>query len=348
MRSAITAALLIGAPTLAAAQALHTGVTLDRKHHRVVVVAGPFELPAMPPMAGMVMDDSLMPDTLAQAFAWPVDGWFRGFESEVLDGEGHELARGLLHHFTLINLDRRTLFDPVAERIAAAGLTPANAIAPATVGAPISAGQRLALYIMWHNSTPIDVHGAYLRINLVWSPRNQQPRPINTLPVNLDVNPHYGASNTYDVPPGRQERSNIITFPMGGHLLAAGGHLHDYGESVRLEDGRSGKVLVRIDATVGDSGEIRALPFKLLAVLGEGLRVKTGYPYRLVVVYNNTSRDTLRNVMGEMMGLFAPDDLTKWPEVNYRDSVYIADLNGYHATSLLKTLAPTATVSAQH
>ncbi|HTY07096.1 MAG TPA: hypothetical protein VMC86_11295 [Gemmatimonadales bacterium] len=323
-----------------AAQAPKPGVTLDRKHHRVVVVAGPFDLEPMPPMEGMSMD-AMMPDTLAQAFAWPVAGWFRGFESEVIDGQGNPLPRELLHHFTLINLDRRTLFDPVAERLAAAGLTPAAAIAPPSVGAPLSPGQRLALYIMWHNGGTTAQHGVYLRITLLWAPSNEQPRPLSTFPVNLDVNAHYGESNTYDVPPGRHAKSATITFPLSGWLLAAGGHLHDYGESVVLEDGRTGKILVQTRAVVGDSGEIKEIPFHILAVLDRGLRIKAGYPYRLVATYNNTSRDTLRDVMGEMMGLFVPDHPEAWPAVNYSDSLYLADLKGYHAVALLQR-TPTA------
>jgi hypothetical protein len=338
-------ALIPGVAGLLAAAALcaqtpRPGVTLDRKHHRVVVIEGPFNLEPMPPMEGMSMD-AMMPDTLAQAFAWPVQGWFRGFESEVIDSQGRPLPRDLLHHFTLINLDRRTLFDPVAERIAAAGLTPAAAVAPASVGAPLSPGQRLALYIMWHNGGTTPQHGVYLRVNLVWSPENQQPRPLSTFPVNLDVNAHYGQSNTYDVPPGRHDKSAIVTFPLSGWLLAVGGHLHDYGESVRLEDGPSASVLVRVHAVVGDSGEIKDLPFHILAAWDRGLRIEAGHPYRLVATYNNTSKDTLRDVMGEMMGLFVPDHPERWPAVNYGDSLYRADLTGYHALGLLQELKAT-------
>ena len=339
MRRFLTAAVLL-AGAAASAQTPRPGVTVDYRHHRVVVVAGPFDLEPMPPMEGMSMD-AMMPDTLAQAFAWPVRGWFRGFESEVIDAQGNALPRELLHHFTLINLDRRTLFDPVAERIAAAGLTPAAAVAPASVGAPLSPGQRLALYIMWHNGGTTAQRGVYLRINLVWLPANEQPRPLSTFPVNLDVNAHYGQSNTYDVPPGRHEKSAIITFPLSGWLLAAGGHLHDYGRGVRLEDARSGKVLVQTTAVLGDSGEIKELPFRILALWDRGLRIKAGHPYRLVATYDNPTNDTLRDVMGEMMGLFVPDHAERWPRVNYQDSTYLADLNGYHAVDLLKTLKPT-------
>lgn len=338
-RRALVVALVSVVPGLLTAQRPRPGVRLE-SHHRVVVVAGPFDLEPMAPMPGMTMEE-MMPDTLAQAFAWPVNGWFRGFRSEVLDSLGRPLSRDLLHHFVLVNLDRRTLFAPVAERLAAAGETPASAVAPASVGAPLVEGQRLALYIMWHNGTPKPEHGVYLRVSLLWTPANEQPRPLSAFPVNLDVDANYGGSNTYDVPPGRHEKSAIITFPLSGWMLGAGGHLHDYGESVRLEDAKTGKVLARINAVVGDSGEIKALPFDILAMWDRGLRITAGHRYRLVATYNNTTQDTLRDVMGEMMGVFAPDHPERWPQVNYRDSTYLADLNGYHAVDLLKTLKAT-------
>jgi hypothetical protein len=344
MRRVLTLGLLL-AGGIASAQAPRPGVTVDRRHHRVIVVAGPFDLEPMAPMEGMSMD-AMMPDTLAQAFAWPVKGWFRGFRSDVLDSLGHLLPRDLLHHFVLVDLDRRTLFDPVAERLAAAGETPVSAVAPASVGAPLAEGQRLALYIMWHNGTPRPERGVYLRVSLLWTPANEQPRPLSAFPVNLDVNAHYGASNTYDVPPGRHEKSAIVTFPLSGWMLAAGGHLHDYGESVQLEDAKSKNVLVRINALVGDSGAIKDLPFHILAMWDRGLRIEAGHRYRLIATYNNTSRDTLRDVMGEMMGVFAPDHPERWPTVNYKDSLYLADLTGYHAVDLLKALK--ATPVAEH
>lgn len=336
---ALAVAMTAAGTGTALAQRPRPGVRLDPSHHKVVVVAGPFDLEPMAPMEGMAMDE-MMADTLAKAFAWPVRGWFRGFTSEVLDSLGRPLSRDLLHHFVLVDLDRRTLFAPVAERLAAAGETPANAVAPPSVGAPLEPGQRLALYIMWHNGGPAPQRGVYLRIKLLWTPANEQPRPLSAFPVNLDVNANYGSANTYDVPPGRHEKSAIITFPLSGWMLGAGGHLHDYGESVRLEDAETHHVLIRINAVLGDSGHVQALPFDLLAVWDRGLRIAAGHRYRVVATYNNTTPDTLRAVMGEIMGVFAPDHPERWPVVNYQDSLYLADLNGYHAVDLLKDLKP--------
>src|SRR6266540_2353633 len=70
---------------------------------------------------------------------------------------------------------------------------------------------------------------------------------------------------------------------------------------------------------------------RLLAIRGEGIRLKAGHRYRVVGVYDNTTADTLFGAMAHMVGLFAPDDLKRWPTINPADSSYqkdIADLRG--------------------
>src|SRR5258707_4964601 len=97
------------------------GVRVDQRRHVITIVVGPFDVPSMPPGMEHAMHDEA-PGTIAQELTWPVDGWFRGFKMEVFDARGTPLSRRLLHHFTLVNYDRRTLFFPVAERIASAAL----------------------------------------------------------------------------------------------------------------------------------------------------------------------------------------------------------------------------------
>jgi len=65
---------------------------------------------------------------------------------------------------------------------------------------------------------------------------------------------------------------------------------------------------------------------RLLAIRGEGLRLKAGHRYRVVGVYDNTTVDTLYGVMAHMVGLFAPDDLKKWPTIDPADPSYQKDI----------------------
>jgi hypothetical protein len=82
---------------------------------------------------------------------------------------------------------------------------------------------------------------------------------------------------------------------------------------------------------------------KLFALQGQGLRIRANHRYRLVAVYDNPTSDSLRDVMGEMMGVFAPDHIREWPSVSVEDSDYVADLSSYGLTRIpdgLTTVAP--------
>jgi len=304
------------------------GVQVDYRRYRLTIVVGPFEVPAMPLGMEHAMHEE-EPGTVPQEFTWPVDSWFRGYRAEVLDARGRLLSRRLLHHFTLVNYDRRTLFSPVAERLASGALKSDDAMAPKTIGAPMKAGQRLGLYVMWRNQSGQDLSGVYLRITLTWSPGNLLPRPVSALPVVLDVNFRPGQPNTYDVPPGRSERSAQIVFPISGRLLAVGGHLHDQGESVRLEEVETGRVLVQVTARRGPDGRVDGVSRRMLALWGPGLRVDANRRYRVVGVYDNITADTVRHVMAEVIGIFAPDDMRQWPAVDRSAPIYLQDLARY-------------------
>src|SRR6267142_1643427 len=117
------------------------------------------------------------------------------------------------------------------------------------------------------------------------------------------------ARNTFPVPPGRHEWAADFELPVGGHLLIAGGHLHDYGVSVRLEEVATGKRVLQIESRRDSGGHLLGMPRKLLALRGDGLRLVAGRRYRIVAVYDNPTSDTIPGAMGIIGGLFAPDDL---------------------------------------
>ena len=138
-----------------------------------------------------------------------------------------------------------------------------------------------------------------------------------------------GQSNTFDVPPGRHELSADVVFPIPGRLLVVSGHLHDHGESVRLEDAETGRVLVQVAANRDPDGTVHGVARRLFALWGRGLRVDAGRRYRVVGVYNNATPDTVRHAMAELIGIFAPDDVRQWPRVDRSDSTYVQDLARY-------------------
>ncbi|MFN8651053.1 MAG: hypothetical protein U0133_04020 [Gemmatimonadales bacterium] len=303
-------------------------VTIDSAKKVVRVKAGPFHLPAMPHM-----DDHGMMDmgsgamTPVYHFTWPVEGWLRGFDSGVEDSLGNKLPKKLMHHMIGVNYSRRQALYPAAERLFGAGAETADATIPATIGVPMKPGMDLGFYIMWHNEGEKDLDGIYMTIDLKYSPKNINPRPVEVLPLYMDVNLTVGGSNVYDVPPGKSEKSWEFTFPMDGRLLGYGGHLHDYGQGVKLVDLSNNKVIAQVKAETAKDGTVTGVSRSLPGVSGEGIRLRAGRKYRITAVYNNTTGKVLHNgAMAHITGIFAPDKPSEWPAINESDPEYQKDL----------------------
>lgn len=303
-------------------------VTVDSSRHEVVITTGPWNLPNMPPMDHAMMD--MGADAPLQLFAWPVDGWFRGFKYELVDEHGTVLDRRIMHHMIMVNFDRRQLLYDAVERLAGAGSETDDASVPKTIGVPLSKGTHLGFYIMWHNETGKDLQGVYLKYTMLWTPTNQNPRPVTSLPIYMDVNLTVGGSNTFDAPPGHTVKSWEFTLPISGRLLGVGGHLHDYGTMVRLEDAATGKELARVVARRDSTGKVLGVSRKLFGVSGEGLKLKAGHRYRVVGVYDNPTNKTEYGAMAHMVGLFVPDNMAQWPKVDTSDPILRKDLASLH------------------
>ena len=300
---------------------------VDSNRHELVVTTGPFTLPAMAGAPDGMMDHGATHDTPVERFIWPMNGWLRGFRFEVVDGNGRPLARQLMHHVVILNFDRRQLLYSMAERVFGAGAETEDTSVPRSIGIPFPANTNLGMYIAWHNGTGKEIPGVRLRLTMQWIPRSQNPRPIDVLPLYMDVNLTVGGTNTFDILSGRSTRSHEFTLPSGGRLLAVSGHLHNFGVMLRLEDAESGKVLTRVEPSVDRKGNVNGMGRRIFGVRGEGLRLRAGHRYRVVAEYNNTSGEALVNGgMAHMVGLFAPDDLARLPAIDPADLAYRQDL----------------------
>jgi hypothetical protein len=303
-------------------------VSIDSSRHELTITSGPFDLPNMPPMEDhAMMDLGMSHDTRLQHFEWPVDGWFRGFRVSLVDGQGRAVPPHVMHHMIMVNFSRRQLLYSAAERLMGTGTETEEVSVPKTIGVPMKPGMKLGMYVAWHNDTGKDLEDVYLKLTMLWTPKNQNPQPVNALPIYMDVNLTVGGHNTFDVPPGKSTKSYEFTLPVGGRLLGVGGHMHDYGNQVWLEDVQSGKVLTQVKATRDADGKLLKVSRKLFGVSGEGLRLKAKRRYRVVGEYDNPTGETrVKGAMASMVGLFVPDDMRRWPAIDPRDATYRRDL----------------------
>lgn len=331
-------------PLPPAAPPLH--VQVDTAHHRILLTGGPYDVPVTPEMPGMMMDMPMIP---VQKFVFPMDGWIQGYRVDLFDAQGRELSHRLLHHLIMVNFSRRQFIYPALERLlgVAEESDTGDFRVPRTIGVPMQAGQQMGVYAMWNNDSGPAIPAAYWRVVMYMQPARRYPRPIDVLPAYFDVNIQTNPEeNRFNVPPGHFEIGYEFSPPASGHLLVVTGHLHDFGVLVKLVDAQSGKTLVEVKAKHDSLGHVLSMPRKLLAIRGEGLHLKAGHRYRVVGVFENTSRDTSYGAMAHMVGLFAPDHLAEWPAVDTSDWYYKRDLTALLASGKTDSVIVGGTVPA--
>jgi hypothetical protein len=290
-------------------------VRVEAARHEVVVVAGPFQVPA----GGHEAEHDEADRTPLVEFDWPVDGWIRGFRILIFDAEGQELPRDIMHHLIGYNFSRRQLVHPGVERLFGIGAETRDIVLRPRVGVPLSAGSRLGFDAVWHNETGQALDGVYVRVALVYTPPRPKGIAFEGFPFHVDVNYSVAGSNEFDVPPGHSEHSVEFVMPIDGRLIGIGGHLHEYGVSLRLEDARMQRVLFRLRATPDAASRVavRQKVFrKWLGLRDARLRLDAGRRYRLVAEYDNPTGEPIEGAMAHIAGLFAPDDASDWPPLD--------------------------------
>ena len=263
-------------------------------------------------------------------FQWPVSGWIRGARVELEDPSGWPLPQGRLHHVNLLNYTRRQLVHPAIERLYAAGQESEPIMLPRTVGIPLKEGAELGFLAAFEPEALPE--RSVVRIRVKWTPANTVPRPADVFPVLVDVGFKVGGSPAYDLPPGPSERQLEFDLPLSGRALAVGGHLHDYGHGIRLEDVESGKTLFSVKARLDADGKILSVPVNLFGVTGSGRPLERSRRYRVTAVYDSREKETRKDgAMGELAILFMPDRPEQWPGVDPSHPDIATDLRGLEA-----------------
>lgn len=299
-------------------------VTADARRGELVVELPPVDLPAG---AGHHSTDQ-PPVSLAQL---PVGGAIYGFRTELVDEAGRQLPPELIHHFNVLDPSHRELFLPIAQRLAAAGKETGVVRLPKLLfGAPFTQGANVVASAMLHNPTRTSYHGVRTRLVLSYVP-DKRPWPLfRSFPWQLDVGFPVG-DKSFDLPPGRSERSYEGSPAIPGDIVAIGGHLHEYGVSIEFSDATTGEVIWRAEPVRDAQQDVRAMPIgKLYGLTHIGAHIVPDHRYRVRVVYDNpTGRVVPQGGMGVVAGLFVPDGDVPWPTVNPNESLYQEDLRHF-------------------
>ena len=283
------------------------------------------DLPAVDLPAGTVVDQA------ASVGEFPVNGSIYALHAEIIDEHGQRLPNDLLHHMNVMNPAERELFLPISRRILASGRETGEIRFPWLLfGSPIRAGERILANAMVHNPTGVSYHGVHVRLVVSYVP-DHRPWPFfAVIPWQLDVGFPVG-DKSFDLPPGRSERSYEGSPAVPGKLIVIGGHMHEYGKTIEFWDVTTGKRLWHGEPAPAPAGEPSAVPLgKLYGLTGLGMRITPTHRYRVRVIYENPTGQTISNGgMGVVGGLFMPDRKATWPATNQADSLYQHDLRHF-------------------
>jgi len=306
----------------------HVSVREDRRE--IEIVAGPFHVPMATGGGDHAHhgEGDAMKSPLV-VVPWPVASGLTGFRMAAYASDGTPLPRELVHHVIGVNFARRQLVYPIPERIFGFGTETPDIKLPGFLEIPLARGDSLGVYAMWNNTTGRDLPEVYLQVILPYA--EDDGAREKALPLYVDTNNEIGGKTSFDLPPGRSTRAYEFELPVGGGLLAASGHLHDYGVELRLEEVATGRTVMRLEPEVDAEGHVAAVEQRIFRrffeLLDARVRLEAGVRYRVVGEYDNPTAATIRDGgMAHVVGLFVPDDVGAWPRPDATSPAYRADV----------------------
>ena len=280
------------------------------------IVLGPVSLPAGGP--------HLRPQV--QLADVPIAGWMHGFSWRMRDREGNPLPDRLLHHVNVIDPDNRELFSAIPRRVLAAGRETKTEFLPGVLGYPLGPGMQVLVSAMFAPLPDASHDEAFLHIRLPYTPFEDPGlvRPVDVYPFYLDVMGPIGDKD-FPLPPGTHGRSWEGSPAVDGRILGIGGHLHDYGDWIRLEDVTANKVIWETGPEVDGEGRTVAVPTSRLWWRG-GVRIRKDHVYRISVQYSNPlGHPAPDGGMGAVGGIIIAAD-EDWPAFSREHPDYVQDL----------------------
>ena len=254
----------------------------------------------------------------------PATGWLHGYEIELLDATGEVVPPEVLHHFKVMLPERRELFSPVMLHLAGGGGEIKPVRLPRQAGVPLEQGDSLLVTAMLHNPTSQHLDGVQLTVRLYYSTQGPWEAPLEVVPFFTHVTPPMH-NPAYDLPPGISQRSLDISPVVSGWLIGLGGHLHQYGVLLRLEDVTEERVLWEKKPKRSDDGGILEVPYDRF-VWSKGPALRPDHIYRVTAVYNNPTGEIIPDGgMGTVGGAFVPEE--PWPVVDRQAEEYVWYLN---------------------
>jgi hypothetical protein len=290
--------------------AVAKGVTLDAKvdaaAHTVTLRVGPMNLPAH-------TSHMKMPQPPDLVWEVPIDGWLLAYHPKLVDAGGNPVPGTVLHHVAFWNENRADFLCPnKEEHIFGAGSELTDWAEIPGYGYRVQLHDKIRIETMVHNPTATSYDKAYLEVDIPYADANAGSvgKVIqNVYPAWMDV---VSCGNSgYDLPAGKSEKTGTVTVKYDGVLLGVGGHMHDYGKQIVLQDASRKETVATLDAKSDDQGHLESVPVKLFVEEG-GYKFAKGDVLKVSATYDNPTGKLLRDgAMGIAVGYFVAADDTK-------------------------------------
>ena len=284
----------------------------------IVLSYGPFDLPANAAHHGNA------PEPPPRWITIPDDAWIHGYWVELLDKNGAKVPSSTLHHVNVIATQQRELFSPIMLRIAAASAETEPVKLPRFFGLEARKGDTLLVRALLHNPTEKSYEGARILVHFPITKRNSTIGSLRVQPFYLDVTAPAGP-HAFDIPAGISEQFWETKPAVNVKILGMTGHVRRYAASMRFEDRTTGKVFWKTKIDTTDTGEPKVIPLERY-LFPFGKEIRADHSYRLTVVYNNPTGQTIVNGgMGTLGGVVLVSGDVKWPLVDLKDPEFKVD-----------------------
>ncbi len=313
----LTAVLAAGAASTARAQQEHHGhrgrahkiaagvkleVTTNAAAQAITLRLGPLDLPAR-------TRHMAMPQPPDRFWVVPINGWLTAYHPRLVDSAGNPAPGRVLHHVAFWNTRRSDFLCPnKEEHIFGAGGEMNDWPGVPGYGYRVAQNDRIRIETMVHNPTDTPYPQTYLEVRIKYRDTGSaQPPQIKSIyPTWFDV--MRCGSSGYDLKPGKSATTGEITLKHAGTLLGVGGHLHDYGQELVLENLTRKETIATLDAAPDPQGRIVSMPLQTFYERG-GYRLNQGERIRVTATYDNRAGKLLPDgAMGIVVGYFAPDN----------------------------------------
>jgi hypothetical protein len=251
---------------------------------RIIYHVGPVDLPAG------TTAEAMLEKPLSMRFQTDEPLWITGFMPSLVNANGEELPKDLLHHAIISNMHENNPFCSDAGGgnpffIATSMLTKIDL--PQGTGYPILPDDPIEAKIVLSNPTETSFVDVYFELELVARPMNEFTNLADVKPMLLELDPCEHKS--LEVGPGKLLESNATyKIPDDGKLVVAHGAIQKFGSTVQLTHNLDVSPFWQAEAELDENHELIDLvnnPFSDV----DGIDLKKDNTITLGVVYDNVS-----------------------------------------------------------